>query len=170
MRLRYFVTAFALASGMVDAMADTFDIGTLPIAPAVYSNVHNVQSAAPGGSFADLYSFVFPAGASTGSGSAVTINLGTILNIDFIQVALLDAAQSILAAGSLGAPGSVLFDQTLTPGTSYYFNVTGFATGSAGGTYAFLASAAPVPEPGTSALMLAGLGVVGSIVRRRRPS
>jgi hypothetical protein len=47
--------------------------------------------------------------------------------------------------------------------------VTGFATGTAGGTYAFLASAAPIPEPETYAMMLAGLGVIGSIVRRRRP-
>jgi hypothetical protein len=40
---------------------------------------------------------------------------------------------------------------------------------SAGGTYAFLASAAPVPEPAAVALMLAGLAAVGLVVRRRRP-
>lgn len=169
MKLKTALAAVSLGCGMASAMADTFDIGTLPIAPGVYSHVQNVLSQAPGGSFADLYSFVFPIGASTGSGSAVTINVGSILNIDYIQVGLLDAGQSLLGAGSVGAPGSVLFDQALTPGISYYFKVTGFATGSSGGTYAFLASAAPVPEPAAFALMLAGLGVVGSIVRRRRP-
>ena len=94
---------------------------------------------------------------------------GTILNIDNIQVSLLDSALNPLAWGSMGDT-SILFDQVLTVGSSYSFRVTGNAFGSAGGTYAFLASAAPVPEPAAFALMLAGLAVVGSIVRRRRPA
>jgi hypothetical protein len=118
MKLAPFITAVALATGMSGAMADTFNIGTLPIAPAVYNNV---QSVAPGGSFTDLYSFVFPDGASTGSSSAVSINVGSILNIDYIQVALLDAGQSLINAGSVGAPGSWLFDQPLDSGSAYFF-------------------------------------------------
>ena len=165
MKLKAALAAFALASGMASAMATTFNIGTLPIAPAVYSNV---QSVAPG-AVSDLYSFLFPAGALTGSGSAISIDVGTILNIDNIQVSLLDAGLNPLAWGSMGDT-SVLFDQALTVGSSYSFRVTGNAFGSAGGTYAFLASAAPVPEPAAFALMLAGLAVVGSIVRRRRPA
>ena len=164
MTLKTALAAVALASGMSSAMASTFNIGSLPIAPAVYSNV---QSVAPG-AVSDLYSFLFPAGALTGSGSAISIDVGTILNIDNIQVSLLDAALNPLAWGSMGDT-SVLFNQPLTAGSSYSFRVTGNAFGSAGGTYAFLASAAPVPEPAAIALMLAGMGVVGSIVRRRRP-
>lgn len=163
MKLKAAVIAVALASGMVSAMAANFSIGSLPIAPAVYSNV---QSVAPG-AFSDLYSFLFPAGAMSGSGSAISIDVATILNIDNIQVSLLDAGLNVLASGTVGDT-SVLFDQPLTFGSAYSFRVTGDALGSAGGTYAFLASAAPVPEPESYALMLAGLGVVGSIVRRRR--
>jgi hypothetical protein len=163
MKLNAAVLAVALASGMTSVMAVSFNIGTLPIAPAVYSNV---QSVAPG-TFSDLYSFLFPVGASTGSGAAITIDVGTILNIDNIQVSLLDASSNILASGTVGDT-SILFDQPLTLGSSYSFRVTGNASGAVGGTYAFLASAAPVPEPESYALMLAGLGVVGSIVRRRR--
>ena len=56
----------------------------------------------------------------------------------------------------------------MTPGSAYSFRVTGTALGSAGGTYAFLASATPVPEPGTLVTFVAGLAAVGSIIRRRQ--
>lgn len=45
--------------------------------------------------------------------------------------------------------------------------VSGFTTASA---YAFGESALPVPEPGTYLMLLAGLGVVGSMARRRQRS
>ena len=56
----------------------------------------------------------------------------------------------------------------LTAGASYYYTVTGTANGGVGGAYSFIASASPIPEPGTYALMLAGIGVVGFMAFRRR--
>jgi hypothetical protein len=70
-------------------------------------------------------------------------------------------------AGPVGA-SSVVANVPLMPGASYFYQLTGTATGISGGAYSFLASAAPIPEPGTYALMAAGLGVVAFIAARRR--
>jgi hypothetical protein len=37
-----------------------------------------------------------------------------------------------------------------------------------GGAYAFIASASPIPEPSTYAMMIAGIGAVGFLAMRRR--
>jgi len=65
---------------------------------------------------------------------------------------------------SIGAGGT--FSVNLAPG-QYHIDVTGLVTGS-GGQYSVGLQAVPVPEPETYALMLAGLGAVGFIARRRR--
>lgn len=56
----------------------------------------------------------------------------------------------------------------LSAGPTYFFKVGGTLTGllPAGG---YLVQAQAVPEPGTLALVMAGLGVVGFVARRRRP-
>jgi hypothetical protein len=51
---------------------------------------------------------------------------------------------------------------------NYYYEVKGNATGSQGGFYSITSTVAPVPEPETYAMLLAGLGVVGSLYRRRK--
>lgn len=54
---------------------------------------------------------------------------------------------------------------------NYYFTVSGVGAGSLGGQYTFYASTlAPVPEPEAYAMLLAGLGLIGGIVRRRKLS
>jgi len=58
---------------------------------------------------------------------------------------------------------------------NYYFEVLGNVTGTnidgsskASGTYTLSTNLAPVPEPETYALMMAGLGLMGFVARRRK--
>jgi len=162
MKLHHVVLAVSLATSAFAASATTFAIGTLPIAPLVYSNTKAVT-----GAFEDLYTFMFPASGATASGSAVSINIDPILSITNIQVSLFTNANSFVASGPVGN-SSVVFNTALIPGNSYYYKLTGTATGTGGGTYSFLASAAPVPEPATYALMAMGVGVIGFLANRRR--
>ncbi|PTQ80123.1 FxDxF family PEP-CTERM protein [Nitrosomonas ureae] len=72
--------------------------------------------------------------------------------------------------------GSFAFDSSsvgmdfgnLGPG-NYYYEVTGTVLGLKGGSYTVDSYISPVPEPETYAMLLAGLGMIGFSVRRRRP-
>ena len=52
---------------------------------------------------------------------------------------------------------------------NYYYAVTGMGTGSLGGFYTISSSVTAVPEPETYAMMMAGLGVMGLLLKRSRP-
>jgi len=102
------IIAVALASGMVSAMATNFAIGSLPIAPTVYSNVVSGLTA---GSFSDWYSFTFPSLATTGSGSAITIDVQNLLHISNFTLQLYDGVPlNKLADGVTTGASAVLFN------------------------------------------------------------
>jgi hypothetical protein len=64
--------------------------------------------------------------------------------------------------------GKGVYDST----GDWYYTVDGTANGSKGGKYSFWVGTytAPVPEPETYAMLLAGLGLMGTIARRRNKS
>jgi hypothetical protein len=123
------------------------------------------------GTFEDAYAFSL-ADTTTLSASAVSNNLGQAFNIDDGTVRLFE-----VAPGPDVQVGSFTFDGTTgsTPHTfdslsagEYYYLVSGVASGVVGGWYSLASAiAAPVPEPHVASLMLAGLGALGMLVRRR---
>jgi hypothetical protein len=128
------------------------------------------------GSFQDDFDFSL-ASTQTLAANAVSNNLGAAFNIDGGSVQLFE-----VASGGDQLIGSFAYDGTTgsTPHTfgglaagDYYYRVSGDATGHAGGWYSLTSAVsgpvAPVPEPHVASLMLAGIGALGLVVRRRRP-
>jgi hypothetical protein len=142
-------------------------------------------SPAPGFGFYD--DFLFTIDSAVISSITSTINLGSILGINNLQVRLYNAAGNsplpvlgppvggVIDAWSTPinySPGmtgivSVLDAVILQPGT-YVLEVRGNVFGSSGGSYAGTINLAPtVPLPAALPLLLAGLGLLGAVARQR---
>ncbi|MDR3086464.1 MAG: FxDxF family PEP-CTERM protein [Azoarcus sp.] len=101
-------------------------------------------------------SWVIGNGVSNMSDLLVSIYKGTDTSPVFRQVGTLDSF------GNLGVTGSFVLD------SSAYTLVIGGKTSGGNNGYSFsLTAAVPVPEPETYAMLLAGLGIVGAVARRR---
>jgi len=152
--------------------ANPYAIGTLD---AMFSSVFVTLGTA--GSFSEFATFMVPAGYNMVNGAANTyalsitlpnpIGLITIGSISNFNMDIVDGSPVLPGAtqASLGAGGSVL-NLGLTPGM-YHLHFTGMVNG-AGGQYSAAINATPVPEPETYAMLLAGLGAVGFLARRRK--
>ena len=170
--------ALALAGAMgvaTSAHADsTYNIGPLGSTP--YINTSTVVAGAVftiganAYNFTDTYNFSV-VGTPTTAGTAVTVDLDLVsfgFHISNLKLDLFSAG-NVWLDGDLvtGAnDASVSVDSVLTAG-NYYFKLRGFADGvnTNQGIYTFTAAA--VPEAETYAMMLAGLGLVGFMARRR---
>jgi hypothetical protein len=123
------------------------------------------------GSFEDRFDFSL-ASTETLTATAVSNNLGQAFNINAGTVQLYQVApgpDTLLGAfGFDGTTGSTPNTFSALVSGDYYYLVTGSASGHAGGWYSLASAVTPVPEPHTAALVLAGLGVLGVVARRRR--
>ena len=153
------LAAAVLAAASVSAFAvGPGPLGTIDNLPIAIDNI------VPMGIFQDVYSFTL-ANPGTLSGNAAAINAGNY-NILGLTVTLQDASYAVIGSDSTPATG---FTFTGLAAGTYALNVLGYATGANGGSYAGEFIAQTVPEPGTYALLLAGLGVVGFMASRRKP-
>jgi hypothetical protein len=127
----------------------------------------------PVGGFQDTYLFSLSA-AETLFSTAVSNNLTSALNITGGQVSLFKEEGMVdTAVGSFAfndVTGSISHPFGILGLGDYYYELTGAGVGSLGGFYTLsstLLPVSPVPEADTLAMMLAGLGVIGFLGRRR---
>ena len=152
--------AVVLGLSVGSASATTFNAGTLGATP--YSNFQTMST----GPFTDTYNFTVGA-LPTIISSSVSLELsfpGSPLNIFHITglaMNLFTAGDSFIS-GTSGSPSSLT--ATLSPG-NYYMKLTGTADGVSGGAYSFAIAA--IPEPGQWLMLLAGIAMLGMMVRRR---
>lgn len=161
--------------GTATASANTYLLGDLTasiLPPAVITH-------APG-SFEDLFFFNLST-ASIGSATVADIpiastsgslfdiaggSFSTFLYRDYGIVGSVDAADTGFILGT----GNYVHSSGPLAVGDYYIKIVGTAIGSSGGTYMTQATALPVPEADTSAMMVVGLGLMGVIARRRKQS
>lgn len=150
-------------------------VGPGPLGDLSGQTVSIGSSFAPGVAFSDIYTFDL-ASFSSVAGTAVTLELdlptspGTEFRITDFAIAFYDAANTLIAQDVATAPDdyTLSLSAMLPAATGYRFVVSGNVTGTLGGSYGGVLAAAPVPEPETWAMLLAGLGLTGWFARRGR--
>lgn len=156
------IAVSALAAG--SAQATTFNAGV--IGTTSQSFIHTP------GFFQDTINFSIAAPSNlTGAATSLKLSFAsfTFLDIANLTVNLLNNSHpnGTVNYGSFAGNGTG-YTFNLPAAGNYHIDITGVATGINGGTYGVALTAAPVPEPETYAMLLAGLGVMGAIARRRK--
>jgi hypothetical protein len=144
----------------------------------------------PSGSDGFFDDYIFTVSGTTADSVTSTIDLGNVLQISDLQVALFSYVSgesvplfgSTLPAGSTdltgwssplgsGASGSIsVIPATELAAGTYALEIRGTVTGTAGGSYSGQLNLAttPVPLPASLWLMLSGFGGLGLLARKRR--
>jgi len=157
-----FIKKLALAAAIVATSGAAFanDVVGSPSFAGLTSTYSALHSA---GAFTDTFTFMMP-GITSASVSITTIGAG-VADIDFISATL--TSMPLVLTTDAGGFVELLY----TPGS---YPVTGPLTlvikGTSGenASYSGTLNVTAVPEPETVALMMAGLGVIGFVARRRR--
>jgi hypothetical protein len=131
--------------------------------------------------FYDDYTFSLSP-ASSFSSITASIELGSFFGINNISVRLFQGGGPFAAGvtpivqvwstpfnAAPGVTGSVsVTNVAALASNTYTLEVRGDVVGSLGGSYTGSVNVVPVPEPETYALLLAGLGLMGTIAKRRK--
>jgi hypothetical protein len=178
--LKRAVAIAMLAGASVGANATTTDLGMISTSTA--TTFSGVVLGNTNTSINDIFTFTLEQPNISSGYSVVNVPLnfsGGSYNSVLSTISLVSEG----ADGKIGGGDDVVLKSTVLPSTGNtsdhlsltwdspltgpaYINVTGVTDGSLGGVYSG-AIAAAVPEPETYAMLLAGLGLMGAVVRRR---
>jgi hypothetical protein len=177
MKRMQFVLALALAGSMGSAVAS--GPGYLGDLVGQDVSIGNTISGF-GTPIADIYSFDIGTMTSEAIATSVKVKLQfgsgstPVYDISNFAITLKDVNGIVYGTDSTFDPSgalnlsAILLPSTVAAPGFYQFVVTGTTAGTAGGIYAGALSAAPVPEPRTWLMLLAGLGLVGMMVERAK--
>ena len=137
------------------------------------------QGDSASGNFAYWYTFTIDANVFSADSTANITFQNTNHTLDFVTISVYEGSHTgnnqnglnslVLVDSFTSDSGNDWVQGTFTFNplvTAYTFAITGVANGN--GAYNFTLSAAAVPEPAEYAMLLAGLGLVGMVVRRRK--
>jgi len=136
------------------------------------------------GNFQDLYTFsVVPnAGTVMSVNSDTFASYGVVVSSILLYAGNFTTVAQLLGETALGTSNGVtqsdlgngIFSHTvsaatldLTPGNIYTMAVAGVSQGTS--AYTGIVALIPVPEPEAYAMLLAGMGIVAAIARRKKP-
>lgn len=173
------VISFAFASFNAQATDISTVLGVLPVPTAQsYSQVHTVFEL--GSTFYDDYTFSVTDSVANSITSSVSFS--NFFGITGLSARLYSGSSHITGvAGSFLEQGwstPISFDPQTTQSTvvlgahalaagTYTLQIKGTVSGQGGGSYAGVLNIVAVPEADTYAMLIAGLGVMGAIARRK---
>lgn len=147
--------SFAAASFSVQAA----DYAAVEVTPGQFT----FENTSPAASFTDWVSFT----AIPGGDLIATVSGTSFTKFSLTAFDLYDSAKNLITTGAfsnVGTKASLGFVIDSLATGNYYLYIAGATTG---GTYNGNISISPVPEPESYAMMLAGIGLMGFVARRR---
>ena len=170
------IAAIVFAAASLGSTAFAADISSAPKAlafvdtSAFFGDAFAMGNAS--NTFADHFTFSVTGTTPTNLDAIVSsISRTASVGLDITGLSLYTSGGTLVSSGASMSTGAIdvwtLKSDSLAAG-NYYVRVNGTMVSTTSGSFGGAIMLAPVPEPETYGMMLAGLGLVGFLARRRR--